>query len=82
MTGAADGYFKIFDLRTSTAGDPVHSVRASQGEVLSVDWNKYDTSSVATAGNDKVVRLWDLRGGTGREVMALQGHGLAVRKVQ
>lgn len=30
-------------------------------EALSCDWNKYKSTVVATAGTDKLVRIWDLR---------------------
>jgi len=56
--------------------------QASQTEVLSCDWNKYEFSTIATGSKDRGVRIWDLRGGRADCAAELVGHTLAVRKVQ
>ena len=70
---------------------------ASGGEVLSLDWNKYRPFVLASAGVDKVLRVWDCRmvkldrpSNASSESAAvggacenqLLGHEYAVRKVQ
>lgn len=70
---------------------------ASGGEVLALDWNKYRPFVLASAGVDKMVRVWDCRmvkldgppdgpsdGGAVGGVCESQllGHEYAVRKVQ
>jgi len=104
-TCSTDGTLKIFDLRTpayasgpasNSFTDPVSAaaltVPASSTELLSIDWNKYRPFVIASAGVDKVVKIWDCRmvgtappttqsvGGVCE--MHLPGHEYAVRKVQ
>ena len=104
-TCSTDGTVKIFDLRTpayasgptsNSFTDPVSAavltVPASGTELLSIDWNKYRPFVLASAGVDKVVKIWDCRmastvpptsqsvGGTCE--LQLPGHEYAVRKVQ
>ena len=77
-TCAADGLLKLFDIRSNREAQ---AFAATDCEVLSADWNKYDNLSIATAGKDRAIRLWDLRSGV-RPAGELSGHDLAVRKVQ
>lgn len=101
---STDGTLKIFDLRSpayATSGPNVNNfthpisasaltVPASGTEVLTLDWNKYRPFVLASAGVDKVVKIWDCRmikiGEMGQVGGAcetqLLGHEYAVRKVQ
>ncbi|KAJ7917507.1 WD40 repeat-like protein [Mycena leptocephala] len=101
---STDGTLKIFDLRapayvptspgTNTFTNPVSAavltVPASGTEVLSVDWNKYRPFVLASAGVDKLAKVWDCRmiklqetGNVGGACETqLLGHEYAVRKVQ
>ena len=104
-TCSTDGTVKIFDLRTpayasgptsNSFTDPVSAavltVPASGTELLSIDWNKYRPFVIASAGVDKVVKIWDCRMAStvpptsqsvgGACEMQLPGHEYAVRKVQ
>ena len=56
------------------------SLRGHDGEILSVDWNKYDDHTVVSGSVDRTVRVWDLR--TGHVRYILKGHDLAVRRVK
>ncbi|KAF5362370.1 hypothetical protein D9756_002314 [Leucocoprinus leucothites] len=73
---STDGTLKIFDLRTQTYAPPtggintnfatpltaaVLTVPASTTEVLSIDWNKYKPFVLASAGVDKMAKVWDCR---------------------
>lgn len=68
------------------------TVPASGTEILSLDWNKYRPFVLASAGVDKVVKVWDCRmiktgadagqGVGGLCEVSLPGHEYAVRKVQ
>ncbi|KAF3931320.1 Coronin-7 [Dactylella cylindrospora] len=49
-------------------------------EVLTHDWNKYRPGVIATAGVDKLIRVFDLRNPRG-PISVLGGHGYAVRKI-
>lgn len=105
-TCSTDGTVKIFDLRAPSFSPQSNSftapltasaltVPASGGEVLALDWNKYQPFVLASAGVDKTIRVWDCRmvkfdgppdasgaavGGTCES--QLLGHEYAVRKVQ
>ncbi|KAG2757146.1 WD40 repeat-like protein [Suillus brevipes Sb2] len=104
-TCSTDGTMKIFDLRspayatgaatnsfTHPLSAAVLTVPASGTELLSLDWNKYRPFVLATAGVDKMVKVWDCRmiqsanpsaqtiGGVCE--VQLPGHEYAVRKVQ
>lgn len=103
-TCSSDGTLKIFDLRApayvnsgsnaNTFTNPLSAaaltVPASGTELLTLDWNKYRPFVLASAGVDKVVKVWDCRmvkvgeqGGVGGICETqLPGHEYAVRKVQ
>ncbi|EDR14584.1 uncharacterized protein LACBIDRAFT_187545 [Laccaria bicolor S238N-H82] len=95
---STDGTLKLFDLRTpsylttgpntNTFVNPLSAaaltIPASGTEILSLDWNKYRPMVLASAGVDKLVKVWDCRmvklGETPQT--QLPGHEYAVRKVQ
>ena len=101
---STDGTVKVFDLRapsylstgpnanafTNPISAAVLTVPASTTEVLSVDWNKYRPMVLASAGVDKIVKIWDCRmikiGEAGQVggicETQLPGHEYAIRKVQ
>lgn len=84
MTCSGDGTAKIFDLNSSIAsGRSVLTINASPGEVLSCDWNKYDSNIIATCGAtaDPFIKLWDLRK-TAFPMKAMPGHRFGIRKVK
>jgi peroxin-7 len=105
-TCSTDGSLKIFDLRspsyapsgptTNTFTSPLSAaaftIPASTTEILSLDWNKYRPFVLASAGVDKLVKVWDCRmiklgGNPGTSVggtceVSFPGHEYAVRKVQ
>ncbi|KAH8091654.1 WD40 repeat-like protein [Cristinia sonorae] len=109
-TCSTDGTLKIFDLRAPPAyvppGPSVNNFTAPQSaaaltvpasgtEILSLDWNKYRPFLLASAGVDKVIKVWDCRMvKTGPEAAGAPpavggmceaqfvGHEYAVRKVQ
>lgn len=71
----------MFDVREpGQPGVEQVKLRASQMELLCLDWNKYQPFSLATSGVDRVIRTWDLRN-PGMPVTELRGHEYAVRKI-
>lgn len=50
-------------------------------EALSLDWNKYRPSVVATAGVDRTIRTFDIRAPNQGPLTAMIGHEYAIRKV-
>lgn len=103
-TCSTDGTIKIFDLRSPSYAPPASgtnnftnpisaaalTVPASGTEILTLDWNKYRPFVIASAGVDKIVKVWDCRmvqpgqvGAVGGNCETqLLGHEYAVRKVQ
>ncbi|KAF7308916.1 Peroxin 7 [Mycena kentingensis (nom. inval.)] len=100
---STDGTLRMFDLRTpsyvsgpgtNTFTTPlstaVLTVPASGTEILTLDWNKYRPFVLASAGVDKLAKVWDCRmiklqetGQVGGACETqLLGHEFAVRKVQ
>lgn len=60
----------------------VCTVKASYGEVLCLDWNKYNENLIVTGSVDRSVRVWDLRKPSVPVFAAENGHELAVRRVK
>ncbi|TFL05218.1 WD40 repeat-like protein [Pterulicium gracile] len=105
-TSSTDGTIRLFDLRspsyapslpssnssfTNPLSAAVLTIPASGSEILTIDWNKYRPWTLASAGVDKMIKVWDCRmaqeeGGPGKVggvcETHLPGHEYAVRKVQ
>ena len=58
----------------------ISTVKAHDGEVLSIDFNKYE-EQIVTASIDKSIRLWDLRN-LAMPVNILQHHRYPPKKVR
>lgn len=75
---AGDGVLNVYDINVPT---PVQTIQAHQGEILAMDFNKYNEFIVATGSVDRSIRLWDRRN-PAQPIMQLFGHGLAVRRIK
>ena len=53
-------------------------------EALTHDWNRYRDTVIATAGVDRVIRVFDLRmlGASTGPVAAMEGHEYAIRNIK
>ncbi|KAI9674237.1 MAG: peroxisomal targeting signal 2 receptor [Caeruleum heppii] len=50
-------------------------------EALTHDWNKYRPETVAVAGVDRLIRVFDLRNPSAGPVTVMAGHDYAIRKI-
>ncbi|KAK4087507.1 hypothetical protein Purlil1_8097 [Purpureocillium lilacinum] len=50
-------------------------------EVLTHDWNKYNSTVVATGGVDRIIRTFDIRSPAAGPLAIMQGHEYAVRRL-
>ena len=69
-------------LHDSKAGKIVQTVSAHGAEILSVDFNKYKDTIVATGGVDRLIKIFDLRFPSTDPVNVFDSHQLAVRRVK
>eukprot|EP00042_Codosiga_hollandica_P036392 m.278017 g.278017 ORF g.278017 m.278017 type:complete len:193 (-) comp54881_c1_seq19:929-1507(-) len=65
VSGADDGVFRIWDLRTfrtAAAGgvEPVANFRWHTAPITSVEWHPSDASVLTVAGSDNQVTIWDM----------------------
>ncbi|PHH69021.1 hypothetical protein CDD82_123 [Ophiocordyceps australis] len=50
-------------------------------EILTHDWNKYNSSVVATGGVDRLLRTFDIRNPSAGPLAILHGHNYAIRRL-
>ena len=60
VTGADDGSFRVWDLRSFRNGEPVARFHWHRGAITSVEWSPTESSSIAVSGADHQITLWDL----------------------
>lgn len=87
LSVGADRSICLWDTRSSSS--PVQRVvGAHENEILSVDWNKWDSLQFATGSVDATVRIWDWRlirassATTSPSSQLLRGHHRAIRRVK
>lgn len=82
-TACANGLVCVYDERSGNQAPVQQFVSpAGSGECLTVDWNKYRPTTLASGGSDGTIRIWDLRGGPTTPINELRGHSLAVKNVK
>jgi peroxin-7 len=72
-----DGHLKVMDTRDQK----VLSLAFVNTEILSLDWNKYRDTVIATGSVDRNVCVWDIRN-AGKPLCSFTNHQLAVRRVR
>ncbi|KAI9794470.1 MAG: peroxisomal targeting signal 2 receptor [Piccolia ochrophora] len=93
---SSDSHLRVFDLRSPpsasnhlTMSIPIHAPTTKTSsapavppsEALTHDWNKYRDTIIATAGVDRLIRVFDIRAPQHGPVTVMAGHEYAVRKV-
>lgn len=76
---SSDGYLKIWNLYNNDK--PVASLKSHDGEILTLDWCKFDQNILATGSCDGLIRGYDVRH-FGVPMFELKGCDYAVRKIQ
>ena len=82
LFGAAsgDGGLYVCDTRNFSK---TPSLRCHHGsEVLTLDWDKYQTSEIVTGGVDRHLRVWDIRKPAVPVSVISDAHALAIRRVK
>jgi WD40 repeat protein len=59
-SGADDGGFRIWDLRHFAAGGFVANFSYHTAPVTSIEWSRFDSSTLATSAADHQIAVWDL----------------------
>ncbi len=60
VTGADDGSFRVWDLRSFQSGNPVAMFHWHKAAITSIEWSPHDSSSIGVSGADDQLTLWDL----------------------
>lgn len=60
VTGADDGSLRVWDLRSFRKGEPVAKFTWHKAAITSVEWSPQESSTLAVAGADNQITLWDL----------------------
>ncbi|MFQ5734040.1 MAG: c-type cytochrome domain-containing protein [Planctomycetaceae bacterium] len=76
LSGAADKFAKIFDVKT---GKHIRSFEGHTHHVLDVAWQA-DGAQIATAGADNVIKIWNVA--TGEQRRTIGGYKKQVTSVQ
>lgn len=76
LTGAADKFVKIFDVKT---GELVRSFEGHTHHVMDVSWQA-DGSVIASAGADNTIKVWDTE--TGEQKRTISNYAKQVTSIQ
>ena len=57
VTGADDGSFRVWDLRSFSSAEPVANFKWHKGAVTSLEWSPHESSTLAVAGADDQLTL-------------------------
>lgn len=77
----SQGTIQVYDTRQQVMRPTSILSNDHAGDVLCLDWNKYEPGQIASSGVDQQAKVWDLRN-AGRPVVSLSGHYRAVRRVK
>lgn len=76
-SSSADHTVKLWDIRS---GKVIKTISNQMAEIMHMDFNKYE-NTIATAGADGSILVFDLKGSGEIPVTVLKGHSLTARKV-
>ncbi|PHH65341.1 hypothetical protein CDD81_2753 [Ophiocordyceps australis] len=65
----------------ATSAAPAAVSASPPSEILTHDWNKYNSSIVATGGVDRLLRTFDIRNPSAGPLAILHGHNYAIRRL-
>lgn len=79
---SGDASIRIYDTRLGPEPTMIFP-SAHAGEILCMDWNKYEPMQLATGSVDQQVKVWDLRSPSPTTpIQSFSGHYRAVRRVK
>lgn len=76
-SSSADQTVKLWDIKS---GKSIKTLISQNAEMMHMDFNKYE-NTIATAGADGTILVFDLRGTGDIPLLVLNGHNLTCRKV-
>lgn len=77
-TTSADSTLRVWSVRDLK---PSLTIKASFGEVLSCDWNKFNEFIITTSDTNGLINVWDIRS-PNNPLVTLFGHSKAIKKVK
>ena len=77
-SASGDSSIKLWDERLNTSSSTFFG---NSGEILSIDWNKYQPNVLISGSVDKSLKVWDLRNPS-IPISSIQGHDFAIRRVK
>jgi len=73
-TVSGNGFIQIWDTNNTSSDQPIHTIRAHEREIYSIDWSplRSEAQHVMTASSDLSVKLWDVL--TTQPINTFLGH--------
>lgn len=82
-SSSSDGSLNVYDLNEpSSSMKGAIKIPASNSELLSCDWNKYNQNIIVTSSVDGLINGFDIRFPSSPPLFVLPGHSRAIKRVK